>query len=128
MTTETTTTLNPGAGGDALDERTVTQADGSTQAKRAVVAIAGHNGSDNVQPVASDPGESPMSLPTIGTALVSDLAESGYVDGQVRALSLTNEGRLRVASEAKRTMTPEDFFGDDNVWGGDFSFRKSPWD
>lgn len=41
----TTTTLNPGTGGDAMDETSVTQADGSTVAKRANVAV-GFSASD----------------------------------------------------------------------------------
>lgn len=43
--TDTTTTLNPGSGGDAMDESLVTQSDGATLAKRPRVDV-GYQSSD----------------------------------------------------------------------------------
>jgi hypothetical protein len=40
----TTTTLNPGSGGDVMDETLVTQSDGVTSAKRPRVVTGGDNG------------------------------------------------------------------------------------
>lgn len=42
---DTTTVLNPGAAGDAMDESLVTQSDGTTQAKRPRVVPGGDDGS-----------------------------------------------------------------------------------
>lgn len=41
---DTTTTLNPGAGGDVMDESLVKQSDGSTQAKRPRVVAGDDDG------------------------------------------------------------------------------------
>lgn len=44
MATDTTTQLNPGTGGDQMDESLVTQSDGVTQAKRPRVVPAHDDG------------------------------------------------------------------------------------
>lgn len=131
---DTTTTLNPGSGGDKMDESLVTQSDGLTQAKRQRVVVGGDAGFDGtqndlVQPVAADPGENPMSLPALATALVNDSPRS-YTDGELRSLSLTSEGRLRVASVSASTYM--DMFGDTRPIStdpDDFNFapRNNPW-
>lgn len=103
---ETSTVLNPGAGGDRMHERQVTLADQVTTAKQPVVTIGGEIGAgddpdgvaDIVQPVNEDPGPSPRMLPVLPGALVNDTAPGNYVPGELRALSMTPEGRLRVAS------------------------------
>jgi hypothetical protein len=109
---DTTTTLNPGAAGDKMDESLVTQSDGVTQAKRPRVVIggdAGNQSADLIQPVAVDPGISPMALPVMPIGLVSE-TPSVYVDGQTRPLSLTPEGRLRTSTV--QAVTHMDLFGD----------------
>jgi hypothetical protein len=47
MSTDTTTVLNPGSGGDSMDESSVVQADGSTTAKQPRVHVA--FGADDVR-------------------------------------------------------------------------------
>lgn len=115
--TETTTQLNaPVSPGDKMDERQVTQADGVTVADRPVVVIAGPRGYDpttaefdDVQTVNADPGESAYALPTLGMGLVNDTPQ-GYVAGEVRPISITTEGRIRVSSST--ALTYLDMFGD----------------
>jgi hypothetical protein len=107
----TTTTLNPGSGGDVMDESLVTQSDGSTQAKRPRVVIGGDaSGSALVDPVNADPGPSPYSIPTLLIALVNDTPNVGLISDQLRPLSLTTDGRLRVTSISAAVYM--DFFGD----------------
>jgi hypothetical protein len=113
---DTTTTLNAGSGGDSMDESLATQSDGITTAKRPRVVLGGDTGytsangvNDIVQPVNSDPGNSPMALPTIALGLVDD-TPSVYLVGQTRAISLTTEGRIRVASIQATVYL--DMFGD----------------
>jgi hypothetical protein len=107
---DTTTTLNTGTGGDKMDESLVTQSDGVTQAKRTRIVIGGDaSGTALVDPIASDPGKNPYSVPALATAVV-DESTNTFVDGEVRRLSLTTEGRLRVA--AVHPLTGIDFFGD----------------
>jgi hypothetical protein len=112
---DTTTTLNSGSGGDSMDESLVAQSDAVTQAKRPRVVIGGDAGYDSetdendlVQPVREDPGANPASLPVLVVAVVNDTPESGYAPGELRRLSLTSSGRLRVASEPAQTKL--DFF------------------
>lgn len=109
---DTTTTLNAGSGGDVMDESLVTQSDGATQAKRPRVVIAGDaSGSAIVDPVDADPGESPYSLPALGMALVGDTPPTNYVQGEIRPLSMSSDGRIRVV--AAPSANHFDFFGDE---------------
>lgn len=116
---DTTTLLNPGVGGDTMDESLVLQSDAVTSAKRPRVVIGGNAGYDTaeevndlVQPVSEDPGASPMSLPTLPQALVADTPPS-YAEGELRPLSLSSEGRLRVVSV--QAVLYADFYNPQNV-------------
>lgn len=124
---DTTTTLNPGSGGDTMDESLVTQSDGVTQAKRPRVVIGGNAGSgDLVQPTASDPGANPYSLPTLLQGVVNDTPTS-YSIGDIRALLLTTEGRLRVSTTPSENYL--NFFGRDTQEAlyGSVCFSGSPF-
>lgn len=127
---DTTTTLNPGSGGTVMDESLVTQSDGSTQAHRTRVVIgADDDGEALVNPLAEDPGASPVSLPALAVGLVND-AISSYVAGELRALSMTPEGRLRVSS-VPASNNP-DYFGDSRVsFAGEMPYENTlggnPW-
>jgi hypothetical protein len=110
---DTTTQLQhtDSPGGDLMDEELITQAgDGITQAKRPRVVVAGKTGASIVDPVAVDPGPSPYSLPALGMALVSD-TPNNYKDMELRPVSITPEGRVRVSMVAA-AMDP-DYFGDE---------------
>lgn len=130
---DTTTTLNPGAAGDKMDESQVLQSDGVTSAKRPRVVIggdAGYNGSNNdiVQPVKADPGANPMVLPVMGLAVVSDTINS-YVDNEVRPMSLTTEGRLRVSVVPARLATQTMDEDQQCMWGEcHIGGPASPWE
>lgn len=131
---DTTTVLNPGVGGDSMDE---SQVSNSVPAlvKRPRVVIGGDAGvvsgvNDLVQPVKVDPGVSVMSLPALAQALVSDSPESGYSTGELRPMSLTNDGRLRVSVVEARII--ETFFSahEKSMWGdqqADITQSSSPW-
>lgn len=131
---DTTTVLNPGVGGDSMDESQVLNGSAAT-VKRPRVVIGGDAGvvsgaNDLVQPVKTDPGASVMSLPTLAQALVNDSPESGYSTGELRPLSMTNDGRLRVSVIAARVI--ETYFdpGEKSMWGdlqSDITQVGSPW-
>lgn len=130
---DTTTVLNVGSGGDKMDESSVLQSDGVTSAKRPRVVIGGDAGfgtaNDLVQPVVTDPGVSPSSLPALAVALVND-TPNVYLVGELRPLSTTPEGRLRVSTVQASTYM--NFFGNTSPLAtdpDDFVFCPSndPW-
>ncbi len=132
---DTTTTLNPGSSGDVLDETLALQSDGVTQAKRPRVVIGGNTGwdgstNDLVLPVKADAGKNPTSLPTLPQCVVNDSPESGYVAGELRSLSMTTDGRLRVASAPARLDTQAFEPDEEGMWGGltvSCVLSNSPW-
>ena len=81
-----------------MDSTLVTQSDGSTQAKRQRVQIGGSSGTSLLDVVSADPGKNANSVPALAEAVVSDLPSTNYVDNELRPLSLTADGRLRVSS------------------------------
>ena len=96
---DTTTTLNPGVGGDVMDESLITQAGtgAGTVAKRQRVVIAGDaQGAAVVDPVAADPGANPFSVPALGVGVVNDPAPGGYKPGELRPVAMTPDGSIRV--------------------------------
>lgn len=126
---DATTTLNPGTGGDSMDESLVTQPSGPS-AKRPRVVIGGDSGTstnqtnDLVQPVSADPGANPNSSPVLPTGLVNDTPPDDYIAGELRPLSLTSEGRLRVAVAPAEISI--NFFGDDGPGDTDpYEFNMS---
>jgi hypothetical protein len=131
---DTTTTLNPGAAGDVMDESLALQGDGLTSAKRPRVTIGGDVGFDGtkndlVQPVRKDPGASPASLPVLGVALVGDTMPT-YVDSELRPLSVTNDGRLRTSTSPARVDMVMFEPAEHSMWGElsvDPTQNSSPW-
>lgn len=112
---DSTTTLSTNVGtGDKMDESLVTQGDLVTQAKRPRVVLAGDRGADAdgvvdvVQPVSEDPGASPFAVPALAIAVVKETPNT-FLEGELRGLSLTTEGRLRVATQP--AVTYMDLFG-----------------
>ena len=103
---DTTTTLNPGVGGDVMDEALITQpGDGTTQAKRPRVQIGGGaSGAALVEPVAAEPALSSYSIPALAVALVNDERPANYVDGELRPVSMTSDGYLRVIAGPRATV------------------------
>lgn len=75
MAEDASTTLNPGVGGDALDETSVVQADGATSVKRARVDVGFAADDDRGRLVGKD---TPLPVDAGGSALermASDIAE-----------------------------------------------------
>lgn len=66
--------------------------------------------------VTEDPGADPVSLPTLPQAVVSDFVEQ-FNPGELRSLSMTNDGRLRVSAAEPRYSVS--FHDDDerSMWG-----------
>lgn len=129
MPNDATTRLSLGTqDGDKMDESQVTQAgDGVTVAKRPRVVLAGDaSGAAVVDPVAADPGANPYSIPALGMALVDDSPQS-YVPTQLRPLSMTTDGRIRVAVAAAQNSP--DYFGCDapDYFGSSFVLKNTPW-
>lgn len=108
---DTTTILSRGTqDGDVMDADLITQSDGVTQAKAQRVELRGTATGSTVQPAAADPGANPYSLPALAVALVDDGPPGGYLVGEIRPLSATSEGRLRVSDSP--AITYLDMFGD----------------
>lgn len=72
MASDTTTVLNPGVGGDSMDESSVKQADGDTSAKRARVDLG--FGSDDARGRLVGPRD-PLPVEERGTALLEQIAD-----------------------------------------------------
>lgn len=122
---DTTTTLNPGAGGDVMDGSLVTQAGtGSAVAKRQRVVISGDaQGAAVVDPVVADPGASPYSVPALAMALVDDTPES-YQPGEIRPVSMRTDGAIRVY----QLGYDEPSFTDASPFAGSVNFAPlNPW-
>lgn len=128
---DSVTTLNPGSGGDSVDSSLVTQSNGTVQAKRQRVVLGGDAGqcpdgqTDLVQPIDADPGASPSALPVAPVALVDEALPGGYVTGDMRVLSMTSDGRLRVS--ASPPQIDVDFFGEAPDYFGCAEFAANAW-
>jgi hypothetical protein len=139
------TVLNSGSGGDSMDEEGVTYVSSPTTRKRPRVVIGGSDAAQLAAVSSSDPASTDYGLvvrivsygqgddgsvargPMI-QGYVNDAPPTVYVSNTVRPLSLTNDGRLRVASVDARVGV--DFFneGQISMWreGVDMT-PGSPW-
>ena len=113
-----------------MDESLITQSDGTTQAKRPRVVIAGdQSGASVVDPIKADPGSPVYSVPVLGSALVDEARPGGFISGEIRPMSMTTDGRVRVSSsEAAAYM---DMFGDTSPIETDprgyLDMKNNPW-
>jgi hypothetical protein len=139
------TTLNPGINGDAMDEEAVAYGVDPTTRKRPRVVIGGSSAEQLAAVEATEPTSTDYGLvvrqvnpaqgddSTVGGPLVQASVNdtpSILYSGTCAPLSLTNDGRLRVAVADARTGVP--FFSTDmcNQWGSlenNFTFSGSPW-
>ena len=124
---DTTTALRgSSAPADLMDESLVTQSDQVTQAKRPRVVIGGDvSGSALVDPINTEPTASPYSVPVLGMGLVDESPPGNYVRGELRPMSVTAEGRLRV-STIPGAIFP-DYYGEDVVEFFSLSQGGNPW-
>lgn len=138
------TTLNPGVAGDAMDEEAVAYGGAPTTRKRPRVVIGGSSAEQLAAVEATEPASTDYGLvvrpvvpaqgddATVGGPLVQasvNDSPSVLFSGQCAPLSLTNDGRLRVAiAEARIGVS---FFATDecDMWGSkEASFNNhSPW-
>lgn len=139
------TTLNPGVSGDTMDEEGVTYIDSPTTRKRPRVVVGGSAAEELAKVTNTDPASTDYGLAvrpivpaqgddsTVGGPLVQASVNdtpSILYSGTCAPLSLTNDGRLRVAVAEARTGVP--FFSEEmeKQWGNlktNYTFSGSPW-